>query len=142
MSNKKDLIDSIKNHFSHEIVDQYVLDGSGKKQWYKYCRNCKIEVVEKEERPTRDEQISNLQRTWAYNTPNIGQDLNKGYQGLDLDLEVPLEEDEDEYGVFSKRELYLVDGELKSIEDTKDHVIDAIRYVLCLNKKWSVCDKK
>ena len=36
MGDKKDLVDNIKNHFGHEIVDQYVLNGSGKKEWFKY----------------------------------------------------------------------------------------------------------
>ncbi|HLD91568.1 MAG TPA: hypothetical protein VI911_11275 [Patescibacteria group bacterium] len=135
MGDKKDLVDNIKNHFGHEIVDQYVLNGSGKKEWFKYCRNCKVEVAEKPlERPTRDEQIENLQRSWAYVAPNIGQSP-KQYQGLDLDLEVPLEDDEDEYGVFNKRVLNTMYGSLEFLNDTEDHMIDAIRYSISIRRR-------
>lgn len=45
-SQSNDLVDDIDNHKGHEIVDQYIMK-NGEQEWFKYCRDCKVEVAEK-----------------------------------------------------------------------------------------------
>lgn len=66
------MIDDIKKHKGHDIVDQFVLV-TGEKKWFKYCRDCKCEVEEKDNRievPTEEELLKEIDK-WEKenNTP-------------------------------------------------------------------------